>query len=169
MPGLMLAISLLVPPVIAGPVVLHSEADSDTVRADVLNTVSLMDTEISVTHFDAFRLSLVPALSGGGTLQGCAGEPVSSEELAVKLKKVEGNVSYLELEQAGTSLAEAQQSLLCMKTPIDTAQASRIGFLQGIIALEEQDKSAAWAAFSTASPRSNGIFCIWPCSGPPRR
>jgi hypothetical protein len=131
----------------AAPVVLHAEVDAEAVRADVLSAAPI-DSDVAVTHLDAFRSSLAPALVGGGGLKGCTLEKV--EPLGDLLKKAEGSLSYLELEKAQKTLDTAHAQLPCLQSPADPQQAARIGFLQGVIAIESEDKATAWSSFSQA-------------------
>jgi hypothetical protein len=132
----------------AAPVVLHSESDAEAVRVDVLSATAPMDPDVAVTHLDAFRSSLAPALVGGGVLKRCTQEKV--EPLGDLLKRAEGSLSYLELDKAQKTLNTAHDQLPCLQNPADPQQAARIGFLQGVIAIESEDKATAWSSFSQA-------------------
>ncbi|MGB0639153.1 MAG: hypothetical protein ACPGTU_07475 [Myxococcota bacterium] len=132
----------------AAPVVLHAESDAEAVRLDVLSSATSLDGDVAVTHFDAFRSSLAPALMGGVGLKVCSQEV--SDPLSELLQRAEGSLSYLELEKAGEALQSAREQLRCISTPADPKQAARIGFLQGVIAIEAEDKASAWTSFSQA-------------------
>ena len=106
----------------AAPVVLHAESDAEAVRLDVLSSATSLDGDLAVTHFDAFRSSLAPALLGGVGLKPCSQEV--SDPLSELLKQAEGSLSYLELEKAGATLQSARDQLLCISTPADPKQAA---------------------------------------------
>ena len=88
----------------AAPVVLHAESDAEAVRLDVLSSATSLDGDVAVTHFDAFRSSLAPALMGGVGLKVCSQEV--SDPLSELLQRAEGSLSYLELEKAGEALSQ---------------------------------------------------------------
>jgi len=135
----------------AGPVVLHRDADADAVRGAVIANAGMPVSDLTVTHFDAFRASLVPTWSGLGALEQCTGAPVSGQDLSQKVKKAEGSILYMEMDKAFSLLAEADKSLPCLSSPVDPVLAARIGFLSGVVSVELGDKSGAWAHFANAA------------------
>ncbi len=135
---------------LAGPVVLHRSDEAEG-RAAVSDVAEVDPFSLSVTHFDAFRASMIPRWSGKGSLKPCDGEPLASQALSDEIASAESSLLYMKFDQANESLARAKQGIVCATEPVDPKVAARIGFLQGVISTEQKDKSVAWEQFSMAA------------------
>jgi hypothetical protein len=134
----------------ADPVVLH-RSDEAEIRASVSDVAGVDPFSLSVTHFDAFRTSMVPQWSGQGSLKPCDGEAVASQVVSDAISSAESSLLYMNFEQATETLATAKQGIVCATEPIDPSMVARIGFLQGVISIEQKNKSEAWEQFSMAA------------------
>ena len=103
-----------------------------------------------MTHFDAFRMSMVEKWTGLGGHTACTSDAVGADVVSEAIASAESSLMYMELAPAQEALSKAQNDLVCLDTLVDPAMAARVGFLQGVIATEEKDKGAAWEHFSRA-------------------
>ena len=135
----------------ATPVVLHRSADSNAIRAAIIQSAGVPIGGLTITHFDAFRATLNSKWSGLGEIADCQITATDSPTLAALAKSAEGKLMYMELEDAAATLSTAADGLRCLTTPVDAAMAARIGFLRGVVSIELGDKAKAWEHFATAT------------------
>ena len=133
----------------AAPIVLH-QSDEETVRITVSDLAGVSPSTLSVTHFDAFRMSMVEKWSGLGGHTACGGDSVTAASISESIASAESSLMYMELEPAIEALGKAQKDLVCLDSLVESDMAARVGFLQGVISTEEKDKGAAWEHFSRA-------------------
>ena len=136
---------------LATPVVLHRSADSDAIRSAIIQSAGVPIGGLTITHFDAFRANLNSKWSGLGEIADCQTTATDSPTLAALAKSAEGQLMYMELEDAAATLSTAADGLRCLTTPVDAAMAARIGFLSGVVSVELGDKAKAWDHFATAA------------------
>ena len=94
----------------AAPVVLH-QGDEETVRITVSDVAGVNPSSLSVTHFDAFRMSMVEKWSGGGSKTSCSGDAVSADVISEAIASAESSLMYMELEPAQEALQSLSDSL----------------------------------------------------------
>ena len=134
----------------ASTVVLHAGGETEALRAEVVK--HLPDPTADLT-FMPMGSSDDPAVASWGdatTIQPCATQPQSPEELKAALTKAEGHLLYLELDQASGQLEAARASLACTQGLIDHSAAAQLGLLLGVLAVENGDKATAFDQFSLA-------------------
>ncbi len=132
----------------AGGVVLHANEDPEMARARVAVAVGISPADLETSTLAAALDGLPPMLIGPGEVTACSGAFQTS--LAEALDAAEGAVMYMEYDTARATLATASASFTCLTEPLDPAQGARVWFLQGLVAHELGDKSAAWEAFRQA-------------------
>ncbi len=136
---------------LAGTVVLHSSDDTDAVRAAVLEHSDLQVGDFTMTHLDAFRTGTEARWSGLAGLQQCEGAAVDSATVTAQVESAEESLLYMEMEKASDVLTQAQSSLVCLGTIVPRKLGGRIGFLRGVLSLEDSgDKASAFEHFSYA-------------------
>jgi len=91
-----------------------------------------------------------PALTGGGHLESCDGEPTRLDQLQAAIDEVEGHLNYAELEAASQALEQARQALLCLAEPLPGNLAARVSFLAGARSWLAGDRSTSEGHFLEA-------------------
>jgi hypothetical protein len=138
-------------PAQAGVSVVHGAAEpGDVALSKVVVNARLAIEHVRPQHFQAWAAGEGPVLSGGGTLQGCQGAPVSSPALDGRLQEVRQALAYLELEKALAIGDALLASLPCLTEPAVHDTLAQSFFLVGIAAHGLGDRPRAWDSFSWA-------------------
>ena len=134
----------------AGSVVIHATDDTAALKPRVTPHLSAPSDDVSFLHVRPTDLRAKASWGEGRAVVECPSPSMTSDDLDKLLDDAEGQILYLELENAAVKLQQAVDLLVCSVDQIDPQKASRLGLLLGVVAIENGDKAAAFDHFSLA-------------------
>ncbi len=153
-------------PATAGELVLYGpEESADTARAKVALFGGRTLANLQARTLSELVTGDALLVVGGATLTPCPGDSSTNATVAALLVKAESAVQFMEFESASTHLAEAVGAEACLSEPLDAAQASRVHYLRGMVAVGSGDPGSAWPEFLQAALLNPEI--IWDETFPP--
>ncbi|MBN2799426.1 MAG: hypothetical protein JXX28_09790 [Deltaproteobacteria bacterium] len=145
----MLSVALLLWSSLASAARLQVVVEEDASPELLAERLGVDATRIEVIPFQSLR-GLPAGFLGEGAIYACQGPSTGVQELTERLDRVEGDMAYMEFEQARSGLRQLVEGLRCLSEAVDPVLAHRIYYLTGLIDLFDGEEREARTDFRLA-------------------
>jgi len=145
------AFALSTSSVFAAPATVFYESDNpNIVLGQVVVATGEAPSEFRLTTVEETFSNLQPVLTGTTALRTCSSPRGGTQKLLDAIAEAEQHLMYMETAKVADAFERGQNAITCLNEPLPHSEAARLNFLNGIAAMQEGDKLAAWDGFRAA-------------------